>query len=112
MYVTARDGLDYCMYAPDSGPFPVMEVCDDAQPDQEWIATGKVPDSPETSYHLVSVTRPGECLSLTDAHGVDSAASKKIILEPCDPRPEQRWNAPPSVPRSGMESINEGSTPR
>jgi hypothetical protein len=109
MYVT-KNLVDYCMYAPATSIFPVMAVCDRTKPDQEWIATGRITDSPETSYHLVSVTR-NECLSVGAEYDT-SSHSAKIILQPCDERLEQRWNAPPPVSSAGLESVNEGSTLR
>ena len=114
MYVTPTPGgTEWCLTAPTSvtpQDYPVTKQCEADRIDQEWIATGEVPDSPGTSYNLISVLR-GKCMSITRAFGTP-ANSAKVVLEPCDGRRVQKWNAPPSVPDAGLENRKEGSTPR
>jgi hypothetical protein len=67
-----------------------------------------VPDSPGTSYNLISVQR-GQCMSISRSFP-PSVPWAKVVLEPCDGRRMQKWNAPPSVPDAGLENRKEGST--
>jgi type II secretory pathway pseudopilin PulG len=106
-------GKDWCLTVPTSPTpeeFVTTKVCVAGRVDQEWIATGEVPDSPSTSYNLVSVLR-GTCMSISRSFGL-AHQSAKVVLEPCDGRRLQKWNAPPSVPEAGLENRKEGTTPR
>jgi hypothetical protein len=112
MHVTTG-GKNWCLTAPSSvtpEEFVITQECQADRTDQEWIATGKVPDSPGTSYNLVSVLR-GQCMSISRSFP-PSVPWAKVVLEPCDGRRVQKWNAPPSAPDAGLENRKEGSTER
>lgn len=106
---TIPSGAMYCLSAPDTGNRITTKLCVDGQANQQWVATGQVGGSPETSYNLVSQSRPQQCMSvsLTD---VSSFGSSTVVLEPCDGSTRQRWNAPPPLPPAGLNSVREAST--
>lgn len=108
---TASPSGQYCLTAPGSGSFVTIRPCQNGLTTQQWKATGNVPDSPSTSYNLVSLSRVGQCMGLEDSRG-SSFGSRAITVENCSGANDQRWNAPPPLPPAGLNNIEEGGLPR
>jgi hypothetical protein len=100
----------HCLTAPATGVLVTVTPCSTGQASQDWIATGNSPSGVASPYALLSTTR-NECLSL-DANLNTSYGASKAVLEPCDGRPVQRWNAPPMLAPAGLADRKEGSVER
>jgi hypothetical protein len=100
-------GTAYCLTAPATGSLVITTPCSTSRPDQEWTATGGATGGVGGPYTLLSATR-AQCLSVTRTLGL-AYGSGKIVVEPCDGRPVQRWNAPPSGTPAGLSDVAEGS---
>lgn len=99
-----------CLTADATSKFVRGTLCQTPLPlNQQWTATGSVPGSPQTSYNLVSKSR-SMCMSLSSPAENYTPGIRKITIETCNGALEQRWNAPPPPPNSGLDSIREGTS--
>jgi hypothetical protein len=111
---TVTGGVTYCLTAPAqtaANNWVTIVSCSTPTNAQLWQATGKINGDYTHSYELVSKSYLdsgglGECLSVDKAIQ-NPFGSSTIIVEPCDGTLEQKWNAPPVVPVSGLGNIQE-----
>jgi hypothetical protein len=99
-------GTRFCLTAPSSGSLVVMDPCQGSPGNNQlWTPTGNIVGNYAASYELVTKTN-GMCLSVTQA-GALTPPWSNIIIETCDGSLEQKWNAPPSAPSTGLGDIGE-----
>jgi hypothetical protein len=105
-FYTTYSGTQYCLTAPTSGNLITTTPCAGTLGNNQlWNPTGNIPGNYTASYELVS-KYDGRCMGATRT-GAITFGSSNIVLETCDGSLDQKWNAPPSAPTTGLGNIQE-----
>jgi hypothetical protein len=105
-FYTTYSGTRYCLTAPSSGNLITTVTCAGTPGNNQlWNTTGNIPGNYTASYELVSKL-DGRCMGASRT-GAITFGSSNIVLETCDGSLDQKWNAPPSAPNTGLGNIQE-----
>jgi Tfp pilus assembly protein PilX len=105
-FYTRFNNTNYCLTAPSSGNLITTIPCAGSPGNNQlWNATGNIPGNYTASYELVSKLTGG-CMSVSRT-GAITFGSSNIVLETCDGSLQQKWNAPPTAPATGLGNIQE-----
>ncbi|MDX6285421.1 MAG: hypothetical protein QOG53_906 [Frankiales bacterium] len=105
-FYTTYSGTQYCLTAPSSGNLITTVPCAGTPGNNQlWKPTGNIIGNYTASYELISKL-DSRCMGVTQV-GAITFGSSNIVVETCDGSLGQKWNAPPSVPNTGLGNIQE-----